>query len=57
MISFLTALLASFVAAWAVIVAINTRDLVFTVASRLFVVIVITMLFLLSGVLFGVAFQ
>jgi hypothetical protein len=57
MISFLTALLASFVAAWAVIVAINTRDLVFTFASRLFVVIVITMLFLLSGVLFGVAFQ
>jgi hypothetical protein len=57
MISFLTALLASFIAAWAVIVAINTRDLVFTFASRLFVVIVITMLFLLSGVLFSVAFQ
>jgi len=56
MVSFFTAFLASFIAAWAVMVAVNTRNLEFTVLSRLFVVSVITMLFLLSGVLFGAAF-
>jgi LPS O-antigen subunit length determinant protein (WzzB/FepE family) len=54
MINFLWIFLAGFLSAWAVIVVVNTREVVETVWSKVVVILLATILFSISGVLYSV---
>lgn len=54
MINVLSILLAGFLSAWAVIIIVNTREVVENVWSKVVVILLATILFSISGVLYNV---